>query len=782
MNWKPLVLGGAALTALSLMEGRDTSLGQTQLTFEGDFGGDPFSVAALLGADLHSGVQESHVGGFVVLAYTSPHRWSVVSRGPHNGPPRSFDLLRALAIAQAHLQEGAWAVSLRQIFPPESFELGPYHYGTKQLINIGQPPVSHGQVFRETTVQQLWYQADDLTDLRHDRWAAEVAFDTRGDVYLDLVPAASWPPAFVPDRLLSVLKRQHYPEAVALYPATSAAISYAVTSFFKLGMGVNPEYSGLDDDIFLYREKFWRYLYIMTHQEPDSYDQIDISENWLAPELTAIQPDPYVSALLASEIHQSILFDSPSVAEQALISELERTDLGDEWFEDDEIGCHKGSGGLERLAWRDALTYGDMMGRVYRICQGASLEGDFNLWGALLQGDGEVEYAPDWETVAYASPSAYTLGIPALPDETVGPLETDPSSQCRAQEIDLNNREGVVMRSDAGPARQFSPSDAIPLPPPDNQLHADPAWFIDWYQYCLLWQSDARLKAALEERSRVGRSWNWDEELEEVAGPLVGVDERNIFSSHFPAQRIELTDSRSFRSDWAGGWLNPWAIGYLYQRLAGLYQPLGQRDLSAREYEVATSIVDRIALSALEIIDTIYQSRPPLAGGPDTYPGTIIPFQTEAEVGIALTHFVCLDSFTDALGQYIGIGGAELVDRGRTLRFRRFADTVSQESRLEYPRPTPSPAPPPVRNRRDPSVHPATDPFEEIRGGEYDVEDTRPVSEQEMEDILADLESLGIDLTSDDDDENLSGSRQKRVDIGWAVLAGGVLLSLLRRE
>ena len=53
-----------------------------------------------------------------------------------------------------------------------------------------------------------------------------------------------------------------------------------------------------------------------------------------------------------------------------------------------------------------------------------------------------------------------------------------------------------------------------------------------------------------------------------------------------------------------------------------------------------------------------------------------------------------------------------------------------------------------------------------------------------MEDILADLESLGIELTSDDDDdddENLSGSRQK-IDIGWAVLAGGVLLSLLRRE
>jgi len=80
-----------------------------------------------------------------------------------------------------------------------------------------------------------------------------------------------------------------------------------------------------------------------------------------------------------------------------------------------------------------------------------------------------------------------------------------------------------------------------------------------------------------------------------------------------------------------------------------------------------------------------------------------------------------------------------------------------------------------------PYAEEAADPFERVRG-EYDVEDTRPVSEQEMEDLLADLESLGIDLTSDDDDENLSGSGQKRVDIGWAVLAGGVLLSLLRRE
>jgi len=79
-----------------------------------------------------------------------------------------------------------------------------------------------------------------------------------------------------------------------------------------------------------------------------------------------------------------------------------------------------------------------------------------------------------------------------------------------------------------------------------------------------------------------------------------------------------------------------------------------------------------------------------------------------------------------------------------------------------------------------PYAEEAADPFERVRG-EYDVEDTRPVSEQEMEDLLADLESLGIDLTSDDDDENLSGSRQK-IDIGWAVLAGGVLLPLLRRE
>jgi len=59
-----------------------------------------------------------------------------------------------------------------------------------------------------------------------------------------------------------------------------------------------------------------------------------------------------------------------------------------------------------------------------------------------------------------------------------------------------------------------------------------------------------------------------------------------------------------------------------------------------------------------------------------------------------------------------------------------------------------------------PYAEEAADPFERVRQ-EYDVEDTRPVSEQEMEDILADLESVGIDLTStrrdDDDDENLAG-------------------------
>ena len=76
------------------------------------------------------------------------------------------------------------------------------------------------------------------------------------------------------------------------------------------------------------------------------------------------------------------------------------------------------------------------------------------------------------------------------------------------------------------------------------------------------------------------------------------------------------------------------------------------------------------------------------------------------------------------------------------------------------------------------------DPSEEwidrVRAG-----DTRTVTDDDLEDLFAELESLGVDLTTtrgDDDDENLSGPSANQDTLGWLALGGAVLWAAFRRQ
>ena len=63
---------------------------------------------------------------------------------------------------------------------------------------------------------------------------------------------------------------------------------------------------------------------------------------------------------------------------------------------------------------------------------------------------------------------------------------------------------------------------------------------------------------------------------------------------------------------------------------------------------------------------------------------------------------------------------------------------------------------------------------------------TRTVTDDDLEDIFAELESLGVDLTTtrgdDDDDENLSGPSANQDTLGWLALGGAVLWAAFRRQ
>jgi hypothetical protein len=86
----------------------------------------------------------------------------------------------------------------------------------------------------------------------------------------------------------------------------------------------------------------------------------------------------------------------------------------------------------------------------------------------------------------------------------------------------------------------------------------------------------------------------------------------------------------------------------------------------------------------------------------------------------------------------------------------------------------------PVQAREGTAGEETYDPATRLRArGEFDVDQTRPVSADEMEDLLDELRELGVDISSDDD---LAGLGIKKDRKGLWLVGGAVLASLLIRR